>query len=98
MKRTAAGLLLFAFTLAACAPVRWQKAGGDDAALARDLSACRKQAQERFGAAYGLAQMPSADPRFGPTGPTQADLRMQESQSVGTCMRGKGYALVPAEK
>jgi hypothetical protein len=94
MKRTAAGLLLFAFAMAGCAPVTWRKDGADDAALTRDLSACRKQAQERFSAAYSLAQLPSTDPRFGPMGPSQADLRMQESQAVGMCMRGKGYSLV----
>ena len=94
MTRPAAGLLFFALALAACAPVRWQKDGGDDAALARDLSACRKQAQERFSAAYSLAQLPTTDPRFGPLGPSQADVRMQESQAVGMCMRGKGYSLV----
>ena len=94
MKRTAAGLLLFAFALAACAPVRWHKEGTDDASLTRDLDACRGQAHEKFSAAYSLAQMPSTDPRFGPMGPTQADVRMQESQAVGMCMRGKGYSLV----
>jgi hypothetical protein len=93
MTRLTAGLLFSAFALAACAPVTWQKAGSDDAALARDLASCRKQAQERFSASYSLAQMPSTDPRFGPMGPTQADVRMQESQAVGMCMRGKGYSL-----
>jgi hypothetical protein len=94
MTRTVAGLLLFPFALAACAPVTWQKAGGDDATLARDLAACHQRARDRFAAESGLAQMPSMDPRFGPMGPSQADLRMQESQSVGMCMRGKGYGLV----
>jgi len=39
------------------------------------------------------------DPRFGaPTGPSQADQMMQESQALGFCMRDKGYALVPDNK
>ena len=98
MKRTAAGLLLFAFALAACAPVRWHKEGTDDASLTRDLDACRKVAKERFAGLAGFGPLPTNDPRFGPLGPTQADLRMQEEQAVGVCMRNGGYALVPASK
>ena len=86
--------LVLALALCGCAGVHWHKSGGDGAALARDLAACRKQAQDRFGGVGGLGLPAATDPRFGPSGPSQADLRMQESQSVGTCMRGKGYALV----
>jgi hypothetical protein len=32
---------------------------------------------------------------FGPTGPSQADIRMQETQAVTVCMRERGYALAP---
>ena len=81
-------LPLFAFSLAlglaACTGVHWQKAGGGDAALAQD----------RFGSASSFGIPASTDPRFGATGPSQADLRMQESQSAGLCMQGKGYRLV----
>jgi hypothetical protein len=74
--------------------MRWQKPGSDDAALARDLAACRTLTQDKVGAIGGLG-MPNADPRFGaPFGPSQADVRMQEAQALGTCMRGKGYVLV----
>jgi hypothetical protein len=77
--------------------VRWHKAGGDDAALAQDLAVCRKQAQDKFGGAGGLAPSAAFDPRFGaPSGPSQADLRMQEGQALGMCMRQRGYVLVPA--
>ncbi|MEK6244915.1 MAG: hypothetical protein AABM33_10490 [Pseudomonadota bacterium] len=87
--------LVLALGLCACAEMRWQKAGGDDAALAQDLAACRKQAQQKFGGAGGLGPPTATDPRFGaPFGPSQADLRMQESQALGMCMRSKGYALV----
>ena len=86
--------LALAIGLCACAGVRWHKPGGDDAALAQDLAACRKQAQDKFGAAGGLGPLTAIDPRFGPMGASQADLRMQESQALGTCMRGKGYGLV----
>jgi hypothetical protein len=78
--------------------MRWHKPDGNDAALARDLEACRKEAQQKFGGASALGQPISSDPRFGPIGPSQADLRMQESQALGRCMRSRGYGLVPDEK
>jgi hypothetical protein len=90
------GLLLFAFALAACSQMRWQKADGGDATLARDLSACRKQAQAMYGAPGSFTPSSQLDPRFGPTGPGPAEQRMQESQAEGQCMRQRGYVLVPA--
>ena len=78
--------------------MHWHKPDGDDAALAHDLEACRKEAQQRYGGASALAQPISNDPRFGPLGPSQADQRMQESQALGTCMRQRGYGLVPDGK
>ncbi len=75
--------------------MHWHKPDGGDASLSNDLEACRKEAQARYGAATALGMMNPNDPRFGPTGPSQADLRTQESQATGTCMRGKGYVLVP---
>ena len=87
--------LALALGLSACAGVRWHKPGGDDATLAQDLAACRKQAQEKFGGTGGLGLSNAGDPRFGgPFGPSQADLRMQEGQALGACMRAKGYVLV----
>lgn len=80
--------------LSGCGAVRWHKTGSDDAALARDLAACRTLTQDKVGAIGGLG-MPNADPRFGaPSGPSQADVRMQEAQALGACMRAKGYVLV----
>jgi hypothetical protein len=91
-------LPLFAFVIAlglgACGAVRWHKVDGDDSALARDLGACHKQVQDRFGTAGRVGPLAPTDPRFGPP-PSQADQRMQEAQAVGNCMRGKGYSLVP---
>jgi len=78
--------------------MRWHKSDGNDAALAQDLEACRKEAQQRFGGASALALPIFNDPRFGPMGPSPADLRMQESQALGMCMRSRGYGLVPDEK
>jgi hypothetical protein len=81
--------------LGACAEMRWQKAGGDDSALAQDLMGCRKLAQERTTRMWGSAPRVDLNPVFGPTGPSQADLRMQEGQAVTVCMREKGYTLAP---
>ena len=86
--------IALALALGACSAVRWQKPGSDDAALARDLAACRKQAQDKLGGTGSLALPTASDPRFGPMGPSQADARMQEAQALGACMRGKGYVLV----
>jgi len=86
--------IVLLLALSACSAMRWHKPGADDAALARDLAACRTLTQDRVGAIGGLG-MPNADPRFGaPFGPSQADARMQEAQALGACMRGKGYVLV----
>ena len=90
-------LLLGTLALPACTPMRWQKPGGDDGALAGDLAACRKLAQDRFRTA-GAPGMTNTDPRFGAPGPSQADVRMQEGQAEGVCMRGKGYVLVEDRK
>ena len=93
----AARLLLVACALAACAELRWHKAGADDAALAQDLSACRKLAEEKIFRMWGVAPPATTDPRFGPPStPSQADLRLQESQAVTVCMRQRGYVLAPA--
>jgi len=89
--------LALAAAVAGCTEMRWRKEGGDEVAAARDLSACRKDSQDRYGSPGAVLSMP-VDPRFGPTGPSPADARMQESDAVGRCMRGKGYAPVPVER
>ena len=92
--RSFAFALALALGLGACTTVRWQKPGADDAALTKDLAACRKQAQDKLGGTGSLAPPASSDPRFGPMGPSQADQRMQEAQALGVCMRARGYVLV----
>lgn len=85
--------------LSGCASVHWHKPGADDAALTKDLGECHRKAQTRLGIAGSVGPPTSMDPRFGaPSGPSQADLMMQESQALGACMREKGYALVPDAK
>ncbi len=85
--------------LSACTGVHWHKPGADKAELTKDLAACRKESQGRFGPATAMGQSAGYDPRFGPPpGPSQADLMMQESQALGLCMRQRGYVLVPDTK
>jgi hypothetical protein len=98
MQRPVAGLLLFAFALASCAELAWRKEGADNAGLDQDLSACSKLAQERTARMWGIAPPVSTDARFGPIGPSAAEIRLQESQAVTTCMKAKGYVLVPVGK
>jgi hypothetical protein len=87
--------LALALGLGACADVRWHKPGTDDTALALDIAACRKLTQDKFGGTSSLGLPNAGDPRFGaPFGPSQADLRMQEGQALGACMRAKGYGLI----
>jgi len=91
-----AASLFFAIALAACADVHWQKPGADEAETSRELSACRKLAHEKMQRMWGAAaDAPRTEisPVFGPTGPSQADIRIQETQAVTVCMREKGYAL-----
>jgi hypothetical protein len=88
-----------AVLLAACSgDVRWTKPDTDEAVMANDMAFCRKQAQAMYGSAGTAVPTTQIDPRFGPTGPSQADRVMQESQAVGSCMRGKGYTLIAVEK
>jgi len=84
-----------ALTLASCGAVHWQKANGDDSALSQDLTACRKQASERIVRTGSAIPRSELSPVFGPLGPSPAEMRMQEAQSVNGCMREKGYVLVP---
>jgi hypothetical protein len=87
-------LLLPALALLSCTPVEWHKYSGNEA-LDQDLSACRKQAQDRINGMYGAPTPSSLDPRFGADNsrPSPADRQLLQAQAVGTCMREKGYAL-----
>ncbi len=97
MRRRAALLgLALAAALAGCADLRWSKPGADDAAMAGDLAACDRLAQERAARAGNLGLPPLGDPRFGgPGGPSQVEQRMLERQALEACMRAKGYRLAP---
>jgi hypothetical protein len=90
---------LFAATallaLASCAQLHWQKKDGDNAALAQDLADCRRLGLERSAAMGTTIPRSEISPVFGPTGPSPADARMQETQVVTACMRQRGYVLAP---
>ncbi|MGQ0510747.1 MAG: hypothetical protein ACT4P9_09040 [Betaproteobacteria bacterium] len=77
-----------------CGGVHWEKPGASSTDVANELEACRKEARAKYGSATAPMPGPS-DPRFGPMDPSQADVRMQEGQAIGSCMRAKGYGLVP---
>ena len=81
--------------LASCTQVHWQKKDGDNSALSQDLAACRRLGLERSAAMGTSVPRSEISPVFGPTGPSPADARMQETQVMTGCMRDKGYALVP---
>ena len=85
--------------LAACTgDVRWTKPDTDEDVMAKDMAQCRQQAQAMYGGPAASLPPVQMDPRFGPTGPSQSERVMQESQAVGNCMRGKGYKLIAVEK
>ena len=81
--------------LASCTQVHWQKKDGDNSALAQDLAACRRLGLERSAAMGTSIPRSEISPVFGPTGPSPADARMQETQVVTACMRQRGYVLAP---
>ena len=85
--------------LSGCAGVRWDKAGADEAATARDEQECRAKARAAVQRSGSLAIPPVSDPRFGPpAGGTQSERLMQAEEDVGACMKEKGYQLVPDGK
>jgi hypothetical protein len=96
-------LIVLAALLAGCGDVRWAKPDGETSTPAHDQANCRAAVSEQVQRQYG-PQTPVAsgntDPRYGadPGRPSQADRMLLVSQAVDRCMRGRGYALVPAGK
>jgi hypothetical protein len=90
-----------------CAEMRWSKAGVDSAKLEEDLAQCRSEARLQA-SREALPRMPGPGPvlRADPTGrPVVAqpgsrgtDSLVLEQDLTGSCMRGKGYALAPAQE
>ena len=85
--------------LSGCAGVRWDKAGADETAIARDEQECRAKVRAAVQRSGSLAIPSVSDPRFGPpAGGTQSERLMQAEQDFGACMEEKGYKLVPDNK
>lgn len=87
-------------SLVACAtsPPSWQKAGANEATLAKDSSECRDLAEQE-----AMRRYPSgfSSPSFGATGMMMSQQRDEtnratvEAASFNTCMEGRGYARTP---
>jgi hypothetical protein len=94
---------ILATVLAGCGEMRWAKPDGDTSTLAQNQASCRAAASEQIQRQYGPPTPGTSrqgDPRYGadPGRPSQADRMLLVSQAVNRCMRGRGYALVPAGK
>jgi hypothetical protein len=95
---------------AACAEMRWQRSGADEATRDADLEVCRQQARAQSArlawpfpgdrsrmAAFDRAGRPVTTPYPFPTW-LDTDRSVLEFELIGDCMRSKGYALTPAEQ
>jgi len=94
-------LLLAVMGLASCAgDMQWRKSGADEAAAMRDEQECRAIARRNAQRSGPMAlPPPGMDPRFGaPAGGSQSERLMQAEEELGSCMRERGYNLVPVGK
>jgi len=89
--------------LAACAPTQWTRPGADTAAVTDDLAECSRIARSFAARAHLLSGRhdpllyPYRDPRYRAFlwQDRMFDRQMTESQLQQTCMREKGYSLMP---
>jgi hypothetical protein len=91
--------------LAACAPLRWEKTGLDAASLEADLEACRTDAWLTAGRYHWFPPWPTyigrdraGRPIFAQPFWNQSDRFFLEQDLFHSCMRHRGYELVPDEK
>lgn len=100
-----------ALCLFACAELRWEKAGADTEAMARDMESCRSQARATLSRTATLAPPVIVTPQIDPVSkqitttlgsagqqPSVASRAIEEQEVADRCMRGKGYHLVPAQQ
>jgi hypothetical protein len=89
-----------------CAPLRWDKPGADAAALERDLEQCRQIARAeaarrawpfKLTAARVIGFDRGGRPIVVQPFPHETERFLEEHDLARACMRGKGYALVPAQ-
>jgi hypothetical protein len=92
--------ILPALLVAACGEMRWTKPGGSDADVNADLANCRAAAHASIERSLGPRLPQTSQGRMGnaPIDPSPADRQMREQQAVDSCMREKGYQLVPVDK
>ena len=97
---------VLALLMTGCADLQWHKPGAAQATAEQELERCRQEARVRAGwealPVIALSQERGADP-FGRPIVVQSHQRdaerlMAEQNLTRTCMRGKGYDLIPAEK
>jgi hypothetical protein len=100
-------LLVVAVALVACAELRWHKPGGDAETLKQDLEECRWTARNRaaveawpFGLitprVIGVDRQGRAIMLHPP--PQHTERFLLEGDLTRSCMREKGYSLVPVKK
>lgn len=92
--------------LAACAELRWQKPGADEAQIQNDTGECRRKARlaamrEPSLRDHGLPEVVGTDrsgrPVVMPRSAPESERLLREQDYFTSCMREKGYRLVPAE-
>ncbi|MBI3937181.1 MAG: hypothetical protein HY323_09405 [Betaproteobacteria bacterium] len=97
------GLLL---ALPACAELRWHKPGTDETQLQSDTGECRRKARlaamrEPSLRDHGLPEVVGTDragrPVVMPRSAPESERLLREQDHFTSCMREKGYRLVPVE-
>ncbi|MGH8765552.1 MAG: hypothetical protein ACRET8_07525 [Burkholderiales bacterium] len=92
-------VLFLTFFFTGCTEMQWQKAGADEASMARDEQECHAKARANAQRSGPVALPPVGDPRFGPPmGSSSSDRLMQANEELARCMKEKGYRLVPEGK
>ena len=87
--------IALALVLSACAELRWQRPGTDEAAILQDFVNCRSLAQQKINRLWGPDVPISTDPRFGPRfEPTSAQRQLLERDAEDHCMRERAYTIV----
>jgi hypothetical protein len=97
---------VLALLAAGCAELRWQKPGAAQATLEQDLERCRQEAHVRAERetvpSLALTPVLGTDQQGRPiviqSHQRDAERLLAQQDLTRSCMRAKGYELVPAEK
>jgi hypothetical protein len=99
-------LVVVILAITGCAEMRWSKTGVDSARLEEDLAQCRGEARLQAareatprvpGSPRVVAMDSMGRPVAAPPMARATDPLLLEQDLTGACMRGKGYALAPAQ-